>query len=89
MAIENQESARPRAREDGAQSFMAVAIAFVSVAIIAVEKWIILPALVRYLDRLEAKVDRLKELQADTAAEVDVLLPSSSTRRLRENCNVP
>ena len=32
--------------------------------------------IVTYLDGLQAKVDALKKLQADTAAELDALLPS-------------
>jgi type I restriction enzyme S subunit len=32
--------------------------------------------IVEYVDGLQAKVDRLKELQAATAAELDALLPS-------------
>jgi type I restriction enzyme S subunit len=32
--------------------------------------------IVAYLDNLQAKVDALKRLQAETAAELDALLPS-------------
>ena len=32
--------------------------------------------IVAYLDGLQAKVDALKQLQSDTAAELDALLPS-------------
>jgi type I restriction enzyme S subunit len=32
--------------------------------------------IVAYLDDLQAKVDSLKDLQAETAAELDALLPS-------------
>ncbi len=31
---------------------------------------------VAYLDELQAEIERLKRLQADTAAELDALLPS-------------
>ncbi len=32
--------------------------------------------IVTYLDNLQAKVDALKQIQSDTAAELDALLPS-------------
>jgi type I restriction enzyme S subunit len=38
---------------------------------------------VAYLDGLQAKVDALKRLQAETAAELDALLPSILDRAFR------
>jgi hypothetical protein len=40
------------------------------------------------LDALQADVDALKRLQAKTAAELDALLPPSSTARSKENCEI-
>jgi type I restriction enzyme S subunit len=39
--------------------------------------------IVAYLDNLQAKVDALKRLQAETAAELDALLPSVLDRAFR------
>ena len=39
--------------------------------------------IVAYLDDLQAKVDQLKTLQAQTAAELDALLPSILDRAFR------
>ena len=39
--------------------------------------------IVAYLDNLQAKVDALKQLQAETAAELDALLPSILGRAFR------
>ncbi len=39
--------------------------------------------IVAYLDRLQAKVDALKNLQAETAAELDALLPSILDRAFK------
>lgn len=39
--------------------------------------------IVAYLDDLQAKVDQLKRLQAQTAAELDALLPSILDRAFR------
>ena len=39
--------------------------------------------IVAYLDDLQAKVDQLKALQAQTAAELDALLPSILDRAFR------
>jgi type I restriction enzyme S subunit len=39
--------------------------------------------IVAYLDGLQAKVDALKKLQAETAAELDALLPSILDRAFR------
>ena len=49
MATGNRESAGPRGREDGALSYILGAIAVVSIAITVVEKWDLLPAVMRYL----------------------------------------
>ena len=38
---------------------------------------------VKFLDNLQAKVDQLKTLQAQTAAELDALLPSILDRAFR------
>jgi type I restriction enzyme S subunit len=39
--------------------------------------------IVAYLDDLQAKVDSLKQLQAETAAELDALLPSVLDRAFK------
>jgi type I restriction enzyme S subunit len=39
--------------------------------------------IVAYLDDLQAKVDSLKQLQAQTAAELDALLPSVLDRAVK------
>jgi type I restriction enzyme, S subunit len=39
--------------------------------------------MVAYLDGLQAKVDRLKALQAQTRAELDALLPSILDRAFK------
>ena len=43
--------------------------------------------IVAELDALQSEVDALKRLQAETAAELDALLPPSSTGLSRENSN--
>lgn len=39
------------------------------------------------LDALQAEVDALRRLQAETAAELDALLPPSSTKLSKANCD--
>ncbi|MDQ6642992.1 MAG: restriction endonuclease subunit S [Chloroflexota bacterium] len=39
--------------------------------------------IVAYLDDLQAKVDALKQLQAETSAELDALLPSILARAFK------
>lgn len=40
---------------------------------------------IAYLDDLQAKVDAVKKLQSETAAELDVLMPPSSPAPSAEN----
>jgi type I restriction enzyme S subunit len=43
--------------------------------------------IVAELDALQAEVDRLKALQAETAAELDALLPAILDRAFKRECS--